>query len=231
MNLCNRWAPCAGLQAFLPRSRLRKLGQRNVRAACCAVSGIGTGHAHRPDELGSPEIQCWFKQPSRHHLLRSTAPPLILAAWRLEISRAACQYVSLDSESKLKVLRSAFLVRQRNGPANGWRNLIHLLGVLQVHLLVVAADDAVADHLGAPALLGHLVGVERFRHADAAIRSVGDFEAGMQAGVSVSTVAETIAGELVQKARGFGCSLIGFLLNRRSEAAVGQLLFRHHRWK
>src|SRR5713101_7938654 len=111
------------------------------------------------------------------------------------------------------------------------RNLPHRVGVLQIHLLVVAADDAVADHLGAPALFGHFVGVERFRHADTAIRSVGDFEAGMQAGVSVSTVAETVAGELVQEARDLGRSLIGFLLNRRSEAAVGQLLFRHHRWK
>src|SRR5216684_9277231 len=111
------------------------------------------------------------------------------------------------------------------------RNLIHRVGVLQIHLLVVAADDAVADHLGAPALLGHLVGVERFRHADAAVCSVRGLKAGMQAGVSVSTVAETVAGELVQEARDLGRSLIGFLLNRRSEDAVGQLLFRHHRWK
>ena len=111
------------------------------------------------------------------------------------------------------------------------RNLPHRVGVLQVHLLVVAADDAVADHLGVPALFGHLVGIERFRHADTAVRSVGDFEAGMQAGVPVSAVAETVAGELIKKRWDFGRSLIGFLLNRRSEAAVGQLLFRHHRWK
>src|SRR5713226_7131864 len=111
------------------------------------------------------------------------------------------------------------------------RNLPHRVGVLQVHLLVVAADDGVADHLGAPALFGHFVGVQGFRHADTAVCSVGDFEAAMQAGVPVSAVAETVAGELIKKHWDFGRSLIGFLLNRRSEAAVGQLLFRHHRWK
>src|SRR5215831_8801008 len=39
-------------------------------------------------------------------------------------------------------------------------NLLHWLGVLQVHGLEVTANDTVADHFGSPALFGHLVRIQ-----------------------------------------------------------------------
>lgn len=44
----------------------------------------------------------------------------------------------------------------------GIRDLHHGVRVLQVNLCEVTANDALTDHLGAPVLLGHLVGVQRF---------------------------------------------------------------------
>lgn len=44
----------------------------------------------------------------------------------------------------------------------GIRDLHHRVRILQVNLCEVTANDALTDHLGAPALLGHLVGVQCF---------------------------------------------------------------------
>src|SRR5262249_44819022 len=77
-------------------------------------------------------------------------------------------------------------------------NLLHGRRVLQVDLIVFAANDAVADHLGAPALLEHLVGIQGLGHARAAAGAVRALETAAQAGVAMVAVAVAIARLLVQ---------------------------------
>src|SRR5215468_5342773 len=81
---------------------------------------------------------------------------------------------------------------------------VHWLGMLQVHQLPVAADDAVTDHFGIPAMPGHLVGVKSLAHACRAHSAVSGFETGMQALVSVTAVAIAITGLLIHDRRHFG---------------------------
>src|SRR5262244_1038073 len=85
---------------------------------------------------------------------------------------------------------------------------VHRLRMLQVHQLPVAADDAVTDHFGIPALPRHLVGVKSLAHACRAHSTMSGFETGMQALVSVTAVAIAIRRLLIHYRRHFGDSFV-----------------------
>lgn len=106
--------------------------------------------------------------------------------------------------------------------------LIHWVGMLQVDQLPIASNDPVANRFGAPTLFGHLVRVERFSHACAAVCSVGRFKTGMQAGVPVPAITVTVAGLLVHDCWRFGYGFVRVDLDWLGETLVGKLLLCEH---
>src|SRR5579862_6490885 len=99
--------------------------------------------------------------------------------------------VGMHHEAAWKQVRSSHCVRSKL--KNKSQKLIHRLGMLQVHQLPVATDDAFADHFRSPALLGHLIGIECLCCTRTAIGSMRAFKAGMETGVSVSAITIAIA--------------------------------------
>lgn len=104
-------------------------------------------------------------------------------------------------------------------------NLVNRRGMLQVNQFPVPVDDTVADHPGRPALLRPLVGIESFRHASAAIRSMRTLETTAQAGVAVRAVAKAIARQLIQHTGNSCRCFVGFRLDRLGKSP-GRELFR-----
>src|SRR5579864_1615992 len=109
------------------------------------------------------------------------------------------------------------------------KKLIHRIGMLQIHGLPVAADDAVANHFGGPALLGHLVGIECFGRTDTTICAMRSLKAGMETGVAVAAIAVTIARQLIHHRGQFGDGSVRSRLHRLGKALHGELLFREDR--
>src|SRR5437763_7184974 len=86
--------------------------------------------------------------------------------------------------------------------------LFHGPGILQVNLLKLMAHNAIANLLGSPAFLRHLIGIERFLNAGPAIGSMHVFKTGVQALVAVVAVAITIARLLMHYIWNPGCCLV-----------------------
>jgi hypothetical protein len=103
------------------------------------------------------------------------------------------------------------------------RNLHHMLGMLQIQRFEVTTNDAVPDHLGSPALFGHLVGIQGLRNAGTTVCPVGAFKAGMKAVVAMSAIAMAVAGHLMHHSGSFGRCSVGFLLGRRGVSGVVEL--------
>src|SRR6266849_2540068 len=74
----------------------------------------------------------------------------------------------------------------------GAEELDNRFGMLQVHLLIIATDNAITNHFGRPAFLRHLVAEERLLHAHATVGPMAAFEAGMQALMAMAAIAEAI---------------------------------------
>ena len=98
--------------------------------------------------------------------------------------------------------------------------------MLEVHRFEIIPDDAVADHLGGPALLRHLVGIQCLCHAGAAVCSMGAFKAGMKALVSMGAITMAIAGHLVHDAWSLGRRRVGLFLGWHGIACIGKLFRR-----
>src|SRR5580765_4547851 len=90
-------------------------------------------------------------------------------------------------------------------------------------------QDAVANHLGGPALPGLPVRIKSFLHACAAVGAVRTFKAAAQASVAMVAVTVAIARHLVNHRRSPGGSFIRFRLCRSNQADSGQLLLRQER--
>lgn len=103
--------------------------------------------------------------------------------------------------------------------------------MLQIYELPVAADNAVADHLWSPALLRHLVSIERLTRAYTAVGSMRALKAGVEAGVAKTVIAMTITRKLIHDRRQFRGRLICGRLDRLSHSLFSKLLFSKNRGK
>src|SRR5947209_4875549 len=101
-----------------------------------------------------------------------------------------------------------------------------MLRMLQVHGFKVPTDDTVADHLGCPALLGHLISIEGFGDAGTAVCPMVALEAGMQALMAMATITVAITRHLVHDAGGLGCSPVAFYLGGGCVTLFAELFFR-----
>lgn len=97
--------------------------------------------------------------------------------------------------------------------------------ILKIDQLIVALEDAIANHLGRPSLLGLAIRIQGFLHARAALGAVGAFKAAAQAGVAVVAITIAIAWHLINHCAGAGSSLVRFLLRGSDQALIGELLF------
>jgi hypothetical protein len=102
--------------------------------------------------------------------------------------------------------------------------LLYRGGVSQVDLFKVATDNAVANLLGGPPLLRHLVCVQRFLRASTAISPVGPLKTAAQALVAGMPVAIAIARHLVHDGGILFCGFVGFPLRWLGKPISFQLL-------
>src|SRR5258707_8329141 len=126
------------------------------------------------------------------------------------------------------------VIRRNLGCVNctrGGAKLLHRLGVLQVHHLVIAPDNASPDHFRCPPFFRHLVGVQSFSQTDAAVGAVRAFKTRAQAGVAMSAVTVAVAWHLVHGAANPGGCFIAFYLYRLRIALRNELLLRQDRRK
>src|SRR5690348_11718731 len=109
---------------------------------------------------------------------------------------------------------------------NSVQLLVYRLWILKVQQLIVAAHNAVTNHLCRPAFARLTIRIKRFLHASAAVGPMRTLKAAAQACVAMVAIAIAIARHLVHNPAGFGGSLVRGNLGRSNQTLVRKLLLR-----
>jgi hypothetical protein len=111
---------------------------------------------------------------------------------------------------------------------NSMHLLIYRLWILEIQQLIVAAHNAITNHLGRPAFLRLAIRIKRFLHAGAAVSAMRTLKAAAQTRVAMVAVTKAIAGHLIQNRTGLGSSFVRSHLSGSNQSLVRKLLLREN---